>query len=52
MKTYEVTFYSKYTVELDDDSTEEDALDEAEARLDAEIDSGWFTFDNKVLPLN
>ena len=52
MKTYEVTFYTKYTIELDDDSTEEDALDEAEAKLNADYDSGWFTLDNKVFPLD
>ena len=38
MKTYEVTLYKKYTVNLPDDSTEVDALEEAEARVSDEID--------------
>lgn len=52
MKTYEVTFFKKYIIELDDDSTEVDALEEAETRMDAEIDSGWFLLENKVFPLD
>jgi hypothetical protein len=55
MKTYEVTFFKKYTIELDDNSTEFDALEEADTRMDAEIDSGWpfpFDVDIKVFPLN
>ena len=53
MKTYEVTFYKKYTVNLLDDSTEVDALTQAEVIMDVEIDNGWFfPLDNKVFPLN
>lgn len=53
MKTYEVTFSKKYIVNLLDDSTEVDALEQAEAIMDVEIDSGrFFPVDNKVLPLN
>lgn len=53
MKTYEVTFSKKYVVNLLDDSTEVDALEQAEAIMEVEIDNGrFFPLDDKVFPLN